>query len=140
MATAEPKDELSARPEHDLVENIARAMQHRPLMRRLANVDGAADQGFASPSAFESAPAISDSLAPSDELTPMLATSETELERMQRRVAEAEEWTLPPRSAEWLDKAQRERNRARLRNFLAWVATLTIGAAIIAVTALIVQP
>ena len=47
---------------------------------------------------------------------------------------------MPPSSAEWLGKAQRERSRARLRNVAAWVATLAIGASIIATTALMLQP
>jgi hypothetical protein len=40
----------------------------------------------------------------------------------------------PPASAEWLNKAQRERRRARWRTLFAWIATLAIGATIIAAT------
>ena len=36
-----------------------------------------------------------------------------------------------PLSAEWLGKARRERNRARLTNVVAWIATLAIGGGIV---------
>ena len=39
-------------------------------------------------------------------------------------------FSTPP-SAEWLGKARRERNRARLNNAIAWVATLIIGGSIV---------
>jgi hypothetical protein len=36
-----------------------------------------------------------------------------------------------PPSAEWLSKARRQRNRARLTNAVAWIATLAIGSGIV---------
>lgn len=151
MGAAEPKDDASARPEPDLVENIARAMQNRPLMRRLANLAGEDANAvldrvpppLAEPMrepALEGAFATPETLLEPADFAPAPPEPETELERMKRRILEAEGWSMPPQSAEWLDKAQRERNRTRLRNFVAWMATLAIGGTIIATTALIMQP
>jgi hypothetical protein len=44
-------------------------------------------------------------------------------------------FSAPP-SVAWLGKARRQRNRARLRNALAWLATLAIGGGIVAGTML----
>jgi hypothetical protein len=44
-------------------------------------------------------------------------------------------FSTPP-SVAWLGKARRERNRARLSNALAWLATLAIGGGIVAGTML----
>jgi len=49
------------------------------------------------------------------------------------------ERTSPPRSAAWLGKARRERNRARLMNALAWLSTVAIGGTIIASTIVALQ-
>jgi hypothetical protein len=49
------------------------------------------------------------------------------------------ERTSPPRSAAWLGKARRERNRARLMNAFAWLSTVAIGGTIIASTIVALQ-
>jgi hypothetical protein len=49
------------------------------------------------------------------------------------------ERTTPPRSADWLGKARRERNRARLMNAFAWLSTVAIGGTIIASTIVALQ-
>ncbi len=141
------KEDLAAEAEQDLVENIARAMQNRPLMRRLANVEAAysdAPEAVAEFLAQPEAPAEETPSSPVEgEAAPLASAApvESELAVIERRVEEAEEgWLMPPSSAEWLDKAQRERNHARLRNAAAWAATLLIGGSIIATTALMLQP
>jgi hypothetical protein len=55
------------------------------------------------------------------------------IDQLMEEFGDSMEATTPP-SAAWLQKAQRERRRARRRTLLAWLATLTIGAAIIAAT------
>jgi hypothetical protein len=139
------KDDVAADPEQDLVENIARAMQNRPLMRRLANVEAAySDAPVAELSTPAEAPAEEAPSPPVEAEAPPLETAppvEGELAKIKRLVEEAEEgWVMAPSSAEWLGKAQRERSRARLRNAAAWVATFAIGGSIIATTALMLQP
>jgi len=134
-------------PQSHLVEEIARAMQHRPLMGRLAHVEAAyAEESLGSPAANEKVPAPAASARPSRAASevgtpPTSASRNAALARIEKLVEDAEEaWTMPPSSAEWLGKAQRERNRARLRNVAAWLATLAIGGTIIATTALLLQP
>jgi hypothetical protein len=126
-----------AGPERDLVEDIARAMQNRPLMRRLASLEADYGGGARAPAAPELPPPA----APAFDAAALSQFEEDPLAAIQRRVEEADVgWAMPPASAEWLGKAQRERNRARLRNAIAWMATLAIGGAIIATTALMLKP
>lgn len=133
-------------PESDLIENIARAMRNPPLMRRLASVGADhGEAGDALPSSAPPPPATPAEVAvaePPGAVTPVSTPpAEDDLSRIKRRLAEAEEsFTLPPQSAEWLGKARRERTRARLRNAVAWLATLAIGGAIIAATLAMLQP
>jgi hypothetical protein len=140
------KDDVAADPEQDLVENIARAMQNRPLMRRLANVEAAYSGAPVAELLTPAAPPAEETPSPPAEAaeTPPLETAspvESELAKIKRLVEEAEEgWVMPPSSADWLGKAQRERSRARLRNAAAWIATFAIGGSIIATTALMLQP
>jgi hypothetical protein len=129
-------------PERDLVENIARAMQHRPLMRRLANVEAEFSDAPPPPpsnGAGAAAPSLQEDFA----IRPLTASRSAEaVAKVDRRIEAAADdaWAPPPSSAEWLGKAQRERNRARLRNAAAWLATFAIGGTIIATTALLLQP
>ena len=127
--------------ERALAQEIAKAMQP-PLMSRLARIQGsfgeiasadAADTPPAPmpppvpappmPVAAQPAAAIAARLAPSPALMDLIADDPDA------------GFTTPP-SAAWLGKARRERNRARLRNALAWVATLAIGGGIVGATML----
>jgi hypothetical protein len=134
-------------PEQALVDDIARAMQNPPLMRRLASIGS--EFGEAPPAVAVSPPQLAPSLsAPLDSFTAIaagigiapLTSAVSDLDLIKRRVEEAEAgWTLPPRSAEWLGKARREHRRTLLRNAAAWLATLFIGGTIIVATALMLQ-
>ena len=138
-------------PEPNLVEDIARAMQNPPLMRRLASIGGEFGETPQAPPAAAplAPPQLAPSLsAPMDTFTAIAAgigiapvtSSGSGLDAIKRRVEEAEAgWTMAPRSAEWLGKAKREHRRALLRNAAAWLATLFIGGSIIAATALMLQ-
>ncbi len=133
-------DDDDKTPEHDLVENIARAMQHRPLMRRLANVEAEySDAPAARPATVAAGAAPPPVLEDFRSGPATAARSANAVAKVGLEEAE-DGWAPPPRSAEWLGKAQRERNRARLRNAAAWLATLAIGGTIIATTALMLQP
>ena len=119
--------------ERYLVEEIARASRRRPLMKRLERVESAYAElpgrrpvraAPAMPPPLPSLGAVPRSPSPAD-IAP--------IDQLMEEFGDSMEATTPP-SAAWLQKAQRERRRARRRTLLAWVATLTIGAAIIAAT------
>ena len=118
-------------PEQALVDDIARAMQNPPLMRRLASIGS--EFGEAPPAGAAvavSPPELAPSLsAPLDSFTAIaagigiapLTSGVSDLDLIKRRVRKTEAgWTLPPRSAEWLGKARREHRRTLLRNAAAW--------------------
>ena len=75
------------------------------------------------PAAAQPAAAMAARLAPSPALMDLIAD-------------DPDAGFASPPAAEWLGKARRERTRARLRNGLAWVATLAIGGGIVAATML----
>jgi hypothetical protein len=105
-------------------------MHQRPLMNRLARVE----------SAYAGVPPDKESAQPMPSKTVGTTSSQTQaahgatIERQPQR-----ERTSPPRSAAWLGKARRERNRARLMNAFAWLWTVAIGGTIIASTIVALQ-
>jgi hypothetical protein len=125
-AQAERKDTVPE-SERALAQEIAKAMQP-PLMSRLARVqssfgelaESGTEHGSLTPAAG-TPPPVPEAAAPS----PMSAA-------MRDLIADDPDagFSTPP-SAEWLGKARRERNRARLNNAIAWVATLVIGGSIV---------
>jgi hypothetical protein len=133
-ADADASSALTEDPELEryLVEEIARATRRRPLMKRLAHVEAAYAElpGMKPGTEAPTNPPPLPSLDPAPQMpAPAYGAPIHQLMEDFR-----EECTTPPASAEWLDKAQRDRRRARLRTLLAWIATLAIGAAIIAAT------
>lgn len=117
--------------ERDLAAEIASVMHQGPLMNRLARVETAysgvqPDKGSAQPQ------------APSQTTCPTSSSAQAAKRAPVERSAQQER-TSPPRSAEWLGKARRERNRARLTNAFAWLSTVAIGGTIIASTILALQ-
>ena len=128
-AQAELKDVVPD-SERMLAQEIAKAMQP-PLMSRLARIQGTfagpAEPDHETPPAqtMGMPPPILTPLPPSPALTDLMADDPDA------------GFSTPP-SVEWLGKARRERNRARLRNALAWLATLAIGGTIVAGTMLMV--
>jgi len=125
--------------ERYLVEEIARAKRRRPLMRRLERVEEAYAElpgklpGTHPPSEPPPLPSLGsvDAIRPMTHEPPVSANG-THIDQLMEEFGDA--CASPPASAEWLAKAQRERRRARLRAFFAWIATLAIGAGIIAAT------
>lgn len=111
-AHASTKDHISSDEfERDLAEEIARAMQRRPLIGRLAGASRASEE-------------------------PALARATPTMDQLMEEDF-GEPVTTPASTAEWLGKARRERNRARVSNAVAWLATLVIGGAIISATMLL---
>ena len=133
-----------SKSERDLAAEIARVMHRRPLMNRLANVESAYAVGPSEPALGQSeAPssATVPSQSPMSSGTNTAATSTTQA-RQGATVAGTQpqrDNTSPPRSAEWLGKARRARNRERLKNALAWLSTVAIGGTIIATTMVALQ-
>jgi hypothetical protein len=142
-------------PEQALVENIARAMENRPLMRRLASIESEfGDAPLAGPAYALTPPQLAPVLAapslsaPIDSFTAIAAgigiaprtSGVSDLDLIKRRVEDAEAGSsLPPRSSEWLGKAKRDHRRTLLRNAAAWLATLFIGGSIIVASALMLH-
>jgi hypothetical protein len=141
-ADAQLKEDDPDDPERILAEAIAKAMHYRPLMSRLER-SGAASAEL--PEAPAMQPAAATVLPPPIPADPGPASASTlppgaAMAQIDEFLDEGEEaWTSPPSSAEWLGKARRERNRARLRNAAGWLATLAIGGTIIA-TAMLMLP
>lgn len=121
VKTVVPSSEL----ERNLAEEIARAMRRKPLMSRIDSVapDATARTGAA---------ARDDQVPEPEEAAhaPGLAP-DRHLEDFDEPV------TTPASTAKWLGKARRERNRARARHTVAWLATLVIGGTIISATFLL---
>ena len=124
--------------ETDLAAQIARAIHRRPLMNRLAQVkpayagelhqNGSTHLGNPGPAPVHSPPTMpSQPVAAAS--SPVQATYSKPIEGIQPQ----QERTSPPQTADWLGKAQRERNRARMTNAFAWLSTVAIGGAIIVI-------
>jgi hypothetical protein len=138
-AHAELKDFIPD-SERALAQEIAKAMQP-PLMSRLARIQGTF-AGLAEP---QLAPAATPAdipppiPAPHLSIIPQLAMlgpapPPPSPALMDLMADDPDAGFSTPPSVEWLGKARRERNRARMRNTLAWLATLAIGGAIVAGT------
>ncbi len=130
--------------ETDLAAEIARAIHRRPLMNRLAQVKPAYagelhQNGSTILGDSGSAPALSPTTRPSQPVfaasSPVQAAYSMPIEGLQPQ----QERTSPPQTADWLGKAQRERNRARIKNALAWLSTVAIGVTIIVTTMMVLQ-
>lgn len=140
-AHAELKDTVPE-SERALAQEIAKAMQP-PLMSRLARIQGSFGE-LASVDVVEEAPAAP---VPPPIPAPQMPVAAQPAAVMAARLAPSPAlmdliaddpdagFSAPP-SAAWLGKARRERNRARLRNGLAWVATFGIGGGIVTATML----
>ena len=147
-AQANPNLHEPIQSERDLAAEIARVMHQRPLMNRLARVEsayagappdeGPPDEVPPQPREHSSPPVLRQPPMPSKPVG--TTSSQTQaahgatIERQPLR-----ERTTPPRSADWLGKARRERNRARLMNAFAWLSTVAIGGTIIASTIVALQ-
>lgn len=151
-AQANPNLHEPIQSERDLAAEIARVMHQRPLMNRLARVDsayagapqdkgppdrGPPDEVPAQPREHSSPPVLQQPMPSKPVGTTSSQTQAVHgatIERQPQR-----ERTSPPRSAAWLGKARRERNRARLMNAFAWLSTVAIGGTIIASTIVALQ-
>lgn len=151
-AQANPNLHEPIQSERDLAAEIARVMHQRPLMNRLARVDsayagappdegppdkGPPDEVPAQPREHSAPPVLQQPMPSKPVGTTSSQTQAAHgatIERQPQR-----ERTSPPRSADWLGKARRERNRARLMNAFAWLSTVAIGGTIIASTIVALQ-
>lgn len=143
---AEPEGEDG----HRLADEIARAMHYRPLMSRLARVEPT----FTGPKATNAPPLMRDAAfaaaeaAMADTAPPPIPQSDAALlpatfaysASIEELIADAaDSVTSTPPSAEWLNKARRERQRTSIRNVAAWLTTLAIAGSIIAAALLMLR-
>ena len=134
-----------AESETDLAAEIARAIHRRPLMNRLAQVkpayvgelheNGSRHLGEPSTAPVPAPPTTGPSQPAVAASSPVQCAYSTPIEGIQPQ----QERTSPPQTADWLGKAQRERNRARMTNALAWLSTVAIGGTIIVTTMMALQ-
>lgn len=117
--------------DRQLADDIARVMQHRPLMSRLARVetshgDAAGFVAKASPPSAAEAPA---------------ETSETaaDARSIEEVIDDLPNIVSSPASARWLEKARQDHRRERNRHAIAWATTLAIASAIILATLLLLR-
>jgi len=138
--------------EAQLADEIARAMHDRPLMSRLQRV-GHAYPAEPNSNVYPLRGPMNPGLAAQPPPIPAYAYEPNRFEAAERAALDTNETAavfgfhadnddvvvVPPPSAEWLEKARRDRSIARLRDVLAWVATVAIGGAIISATMLIMN-
>jgi hypothetical protein len=135
MAAHAELHDIVPESERALAQEIAKAMQP-PLMSRLARVQRSyaelGDAGEAEspengpapgpvlqmPLVVQKAMPAASSLPPSPAMLDLIAD-------------DPDAGFASPPSAAWLSKARRERNRRRLTNAVAWMATLAIGGGIV---------
>lgn len=124
------KPDFDSPGDHQLADDIARAMHHRPLMSRLARVEAAHGDpaGSVTKSATRMAP--SPSVPAVTEAAPLLSVDPRSIEEV---IDDLGYGASKPPSAEWLDKARREQRKERMRNAIAWVTTIAIAATIVGV-------
>ena len=127
--------------ERNLAEDIARAMQHRPLMSRLARIEAAyTDEVPGVLPARMSETTLPPPIPVNDGPPATLAVNGSAAMPIDQLMEEfGAEVPALPSPAEWLGKARREHAHARLRNVAAWFATLTIGGSILALVTLVIK-
>ena len=127
MAAQVERKDTVPESERALAQEIAKAMQP-PLMSRLARIQSSFGE-------LEESGTEHDSPAPAAGTPPPVpeATAPSPMSAAMRDLIADDPdagFSTPP-SAAWLGKARHERNRARLNNAIAWVATLIIGGSIV---------
>jgi hypothetical protein len=133
-ARAHLKADFDGPEDRQLADDIARAMHHRPLMKRLARVDAsrhdatvvlakATDEGAPAPSPVEA------------DIPPSI----TDPRSIEEIIDDLGQVTGTPPSAEWLDNARRAHRQARVSHAMAWVTTLAIAMSIIGTALLLLR-
>jgi len=120
--------------ERYLVAEITRAARRRPLMKRLAHVEAEfsdAPEGVAGDLAPPMPPPLP--ATPESGVVPHGMPEPTVVLPIDQLMEEFGEEPTPLASAEWVGNAPRERRRTLVRTVFAWIATLAIGAAIVAI-------
>lgn len=135
-ASAQVKPDFDGPEDRQLADDIARAMQHRPLMKRLARVD--APRGVSpeliAVTATQAAPSSSDP-APEIDLPRFIADTRS----IEEVIDDLGQVTGTPPSAKWLDNARRAHRQARVSHAMAWVTTLAIAMSIIGTALLMLR-
>lgn len=137
-AIAQVKPDFDGPEDRRLADDIARAMQHRPLMKRLARVESShvSAAEFVAGTTAQSAPAIPRQ-HPATVNEPLHAIADPR--SIEEVIDDLGQERRPPPSAEWLDNARRAHREARMSNAIGWVTTFAIACAIIGVAALLLR-
>ncbi len=139
-ANAQVTPDFDGPEDRQLADDIARAMQHRPLMKRLARV-GASHGGaaeFVAKSAAQAAPNsaahAATTSAPAE--MPHLTADPRSIEEL---IDDLGHVAASPPSAAWLENARRAHRQAQVTHAVAWVTTLAIAVSIIGVALLLLR-
>lgn len=132
-ATAQVKPNFDGPEDRQLADDIARAMHHRPLMRRLARVESShtAAADFVAKTATHAAPAVPHAMPPAVSAEAASPPPVLDPRSLDEVIDDLSHIPAPPPSAAWLENARRAHAQARLRHALAWVTTLGIAISII---------
>ncbi len=135
-ANARVKPDFDGPEDRQLADDIARAMHHRPLMKRLARVESSHGKAaeFVAKSAKEAAVATPALPAASD--MPLTTADPRSIEEL---IDDLGHVAKTPPSADWLENARRANREMRKRHAIAWVTTLGIAVAIVGLAALLLR-
>jgi hypothetical protein len=128
VASAQLKPDFDGPEDRQLADDIARVMQHRPLMSRLARVDNA--HGNAADAVSRSATRFDPTPVPTATEVPVSPIS-ADQRSIEEVIDDLAYVASPPPSAEWLDKARHTQRQERRRFALAWITTIAIAGAIV---------
>jgi hypothetical protein len=135
-ANAHVKPDFDGPEDRQLADDIARAMHHRPLSKRLARVESshtdAAD--FVAKSAGVAAPDVS----PADADIEFFAQP-ADPRSIEEVIDDLGYVQRAPPSAQWLENARRAHREARVSHAIGWVTTLAIACSIIGVALLFLR-
>ncbi len=135
-ANAHVKPDFDGPEDRQLADDIARAMHHRPLSKRLARVESSHTDAanFVARSAGVALPDAS--AAASDIEFFARAPDPRSIEEV---IDDLGHVARPPPSAQWLENARRAHREARVSHALGWVTTLAIACSIIGVALLFLR-
>lgn len=124
-AQSQPLPDLDSPEDRQLAGEIARAMQHRPLMSRLGRVG--AKHADATAFVEQTTRRLAAEPRPAPPLRPASPVPAISMEELIDDLGNST--TMPPCAA-WLERARFEQRAARKRNALAWLTTFAIVGAI----------
>lgn len=135
MNVSAPTPDFDAPEEHQLADDIARAMHDRPLLSRLARVEEkhGGGEAFIAEAATQYAP------EPQPPPEPATLLPEIDLRSLGEVLDDLHDVPAPPPSTDWLANARRAHRQSQVRQAVAWATTLGIALAIIGLALLVLR-